>query len=412
MSYSITGLDGRWSAVSHAEEAADLALESRTDAGPDRYAFATGDGVCSPDAFRPAELLLAETLWDRSPGRLLVPEANYGVVGTLLADAAAEVTMIESSARAAALCRRNASRNRADASVSLLGELDSVGEASVAADDSLGGGPPFDDVAYAPKPYTPIAVGRQRIADALELLAPGGRCFVAAEPTSGLDRYRQTLEDCCGQVETVIERDGVAVVAVSRPASINPPQFVEPRVLEPSVGGDSDDVSLELVSVPGLFAAGGLDHGTRLLLDALEVADGDRVLDVCCGYGPIGTYAAATANCSVVLSDDDRVATRCAAGSLERTGLAEDSESTVVTGDCTDAVADRTFDLVATNPPTHAGSGVLAELFAGIRGVLAPDGECLFVRHETLDLTDHLRAFDRVETVAAGEEHVVRRAVP
>ncbi|AGN01919.1 16S RNA G1207 methylase RsmC [Salinarchaeum sp. Harcht-Bsk1] len=390
-----------------------LALEARTEGGPDRFEFTTADGVCSADAIRTAELLLAEVLWDRDPGNLLVPEANYGVVGTLLADVAASVTMTESSARATELCRRNARENGADAHVALLAELDSLGSGDGATEPDPNG-PPFDVVAYAPKPYTPIAVGRQRIADAFGLLAPGGTCIVAAEPTTGLDRYRETLEVIGNCVGTVCERDGVAVIEARRQGAADPVEaldrrpLVEPRPLTPTVDG----VDLELVSGPGLFAAGGLDHGTRLLLETLDVADGDRLLDVCCGYGPIGAFAAATADCSVVLTDDDRVATQCAECSLQRTDLAAGSETTVVTGNCTEAVADRTFDLVATNPPTHAGSGVLSELFAGIRDVLAPDGACLFVRHEALDLSGHLRGFDSVETVAAGEEHVVRRATP
>lgn len=386
----------------------DLAIAARTDAGPDRYEFGTADGLCSPDEFRTAELLLAETLWERSPGDLLVPEANYGVVGTLLAGLADRVTMTESSARAARICRENARRNGTEATVSLVAQLEELSRAS---GDRSDGGAAFDAVAYTPKPYTPLAVGRQRIAESLAVLAPGGRCYVAAEPTTGLARYRETLTTHCDAVEAVAERDEVVVLEASASTDASrfdtpaaAPSYVEPRFFQATVDG----VDLELVAVPGLFAASGPDHGTRLLLETLDVPDGARVLDLCCGYGPIGAYAAASADCPVVLSDDDRVATRCAESSLQRTGV----DATVVTGDCTRAVSDRTFDLVVSNPPIHAGNDVLSELFAGIRGVLASDGECLFVRHESLDLSANLRDFGSVETVATGEEHVVRRAVP
>lgn len=401
-----------------------LELAARTDAGPDRYEFATADGLCSPDEVRTAELLLAEALWERSPGELLVAEANYGVVGTLLAGIATSVTMTESSARAARFCRENAGRNGTEATVSLVATPE---ELSGTSDDHAARSAPFDVLAYAPKPYTPLAVGRQRIVDSLAVLAPGARCYVAAEPTTGLARYRETLEAHCETVEAVAERDGATVLEGKKSPDADSlhdvtatPSYVEPRIHRTSVDG----TELELVTVPGLFAAGSLDHGTRLLLETVDVPDGARVLDVCCGYGPIGAYAAASADCSVVLSDDDRVATRCAACSLERSGLEGfersgiegsdrvGAEATAVTGDCTRAVSGRTFDLVLSNPPTHAGSGVLSELFGGIRDVLAADGECLFVRHEALDLSGHLRGFGSVETVTTGEEHVVRRAVP
>ena len=79
----------------------ELALESRVDDARSTYRFRTADGVHSKSSFRDGDLLLAEELWDVPTGRLLCPEANYGVVGTVLADATADVEMTESSARAA-----------------------------------------------------------------------------------------------------------------------------------------------------------------------------------------------------------------------------------------------------------------------------------------------------------------------
>ncbi|MBI4280418.1 MAG: methyltransferase, partial [Armatimonadetes bacterium] len=45
----------------------------------------------------------------------------------------------------------------------------------------------------------------------------------------------------------------------------------------------------------GVFARGGVDRGTRLLIEAMEVGPGDDVLDLGCGYGPVGLVAAALA---------------------------------------------------------------------------------------------------------------------
>ena len=120
----------------------------------------------------------------------------------------------------------------------------------------------------------------------------------------------------------------------------------------------------------------------------------------------IGVYAGLSADCEVWLSDDDRVATACAECSLEASGV----DATVVTADCTAGVADRTFDRVCCNPPTHAGNGVLDELFAGIADVLARGGELTTVHHRDLDLRGYLSRFDRVETRRTGAEHVVLSA--
>jgi 16S rRNA (guanine1207-N2)-methyltransferase len=85
-------------------------------------------------------------------------------------------------------------------------------------------------------------------------------------------------------------------------------------------------------------------------------------------------------------------------------------DGTVVTADCLEGVADRTFDRVLCNPPTHAGADVLAELFDGAHGVLAAAGRLEVVHHRALDLRRYLSRFDAIDRVRTGAEHVVLRA--
>jgi 16S rRNA (guanine1207-N2)-methyltransferase len=367
----------------------ELVMESRVEGARPTYRFATADGVHSKRSFRAADRLLLESLWDADSGRLLCPEANYGVVGTVLDDAADAVTMTESSARAARLCERNAARNDADAAVELVADYGGLDRA-------------FDAAAYAPKPYTALAVGKRRIADALGALRPGGGLYLAAAAGAGLSRYEDCLAELADSVERVAERDGCRLLRATRPEAVDAPQYVTSRRIDATVGG----VDLSLVSVPGLFAAGRLDRGTRLLLETATPEDDERVLDLCCGYGPVGTYAARVADCEVWLSDDDAMATRCAARSLDASGV----DGRVVTADCASGVADWTFDRILCNPPTHAGDGVLDDLFAGARDVLAPGGALTLVHHRDLDLRSHLAPFDAVERRATGPEHVVLTA--
>jgi 16S rRNA (guanine1207-N2)-methyltransferase len=367
----------------------ELSLESRVSGTRPTYRFDTADGVCSKRSFRTPELALIESLWDADLGRFLCVEANYGVVGIVLADRAASVRMAESSARATRLCERNAVKNSVDVSTVLAADVTTLDES-------------FDTVAYAPKPYTPLPVGKQRIADALSVLRPAGSLYLAASKQTGLTRY----EDCLRQTAASVERrsgpDGCALLEATRPQSFEPPTYVSPRTIRPEIDG----ATLSLVTVPGLFSAAELDDGTRLLLETTTVRDGETVLDLCCGYGAIGTYAGRVADCEVWLSDDDRVATTCAKRSLH----ASEVDGTVVTADCVAGVADRTFDRVLCNPPTHAGTDVLSELFDGARDVLAPGGELTIVHHRDLDLSAHLSRFDTIERIRTGAEHVVLSA--
>lgn len=364
----------------------ELVLESRVSSARSEYRFHTADGVCSKNSFRKAELLLLETLWDVNPGDLLCLEANYGVVGTVLADCANSVRMTESSARAAQLCERNATQNNVDVSVTLTADLSALEET-------------FDTVAYAPKPYTPLPVGKQNITNALSVLGPGGTIYLTASKQTGLTRYEDCLSEIAATVEQQSMGDGYHLLKATRPQSFDPPTYVSPRMIHPEING----VSLSLATVPGLFSAAGLDDGTRLLLETMAIEDGERVLDLCCGYGAIGTYVNRVADCEVWLSDDDRVATACAERSLH----ASHTNGTVTTTDCVEGIAGQTFDRILCNPPTHAGDGVLSELFAGTYDVLAPDGELTIVHHRELDLHPYLSRFSRVEIYRTGKEHVV-----
>lgn len=366
----------------------ELALESHVSGARPRYRFHTADGVCSKRSFRTAELLLIESLWNINLGQFLSLEANYGVVGVVLADRAS-VHMVESSARATQLCERNAIENSVDASTTLVADITTLDET-------------FDTVAYAPKPYTPVSVGKQRIVDALSVLDVEGRLYLAASKQTGLTRYEQCLREMAATVERLSAYDGCSLLEATRPQSFEPPTYVSPQKLHPEIDG----ITLSLVTVSGLFSHSKLDAGTRLLLETATLEDGERVLDVCCGYGAIGTYAARVADCDVWLSDADRVATSCAERSLRASRV----NGTVVTADCVEGVADRTFDRVLCNPPTHAGTGVLSTLFDGIHDVLVPDGTLTMVHHRELDLRSHLTRFDTIERLRTGNEHTVLSA--
>ena len=366
-----------------------LELGSQTDAGPDTYRFRTRDGLHSADEFRTESLLALDACWEHDLGSVLVVQANYGVLGVVLAARADAVTMTESSARAADTCRENVRENGVDATVR-----------TVAYESELDGR--FDTAVYVPKPYTALEVGKQRIADAMGRLREGDTLFLAGRETSGLNRYRDCLSELDADLETVVSAEGAELVAATRPATFDPPNYVERRTDTVAVDG----TDIELVSEPGLFAAGGLDHGTRLLMESVTVRDGERVLDLCCGCGPLGAYAGVTAECSVTLTDDDARAASCA----EATLAANDIAGEVQPADGVRAVRDSTFDLVLSNPPTHAGSGVLGDLFDGAADVLAPDGRLAFVHHRDLDLSSHLGRFARVERVATGPDHAIQVA--
>lgn len=355
----------------------------------EELSFLTADGVCSPEAFRTPELRLLDVLAEDPPDSLLVPEANYGVVGTVMAGFADHVWMTETSARRARLCRRNAARNG-------VGRCTSVAIAGT----PRGLPASVEAAALAPAAYEPCAVVEQRIADTLSAIVPGGALQLAADVKAGARRYERTLRALAGSVEVVDDRGTCRVLRGRRPVEYDPPRYAHHRTLRTTIAG----TRVVLVSYPGLFSASALDDGTAALAAEIDVADGERVLDLACGYGPLGVYAALAADCDVVLTDDSIVATRCARYSADRN---ETPIRTVATADGVAGVRGLEFDRILCNPPTHAGDGVLDSLVSGSHDVLAPDGRLDLVHHRGIGFESYLAAFGRVDRTTRGDYVVV-----
>ena len=180
-----------------------------------------------------------------------------------------------------------------------------------------------------------------------------------------------------------------------------------PTVIQDHVRG----LDLRLATQPGVFAAHGIDAGTRLLIEAMRVSPTARVLDLGCGYGVIGIVAAKLASRGhVVLVDSDIRATRLAARNLELNGV---TNAEVVLGDGVhDLPAKMRFDVVASNPPTHSGREVLDDFVAGAYKVLRPRGRLYVVVNRLLSLRREVESvFGGAEIAARSGGYVVIQAV-
>jgi 16S rRNA (guanine1207-N2)-methyltransferase len=127
----------------------------------------------------------------------------------------------------------------------------------------------------------------------------------------------------------------------------------------------------------GVFAAHGLDPGTALLIENLGLRPSDQVLDLGCGWGPVGVAAAKSAPTGhVVLTEVNRRAARLARENLVRNNL---PHAEVRVGRLYEPVAAERFDVIATNPPYRAGRATVLEILAGAPEHLRPDGRLLLV---------------------------------
>ena len=111
--------------------------------------------------------------------------------------------------------------------------------------------------------------------------------------------------------------------------------------------------SFEFLTASGVFSKRRIDLGTRLLIDSMILPKKGNVLDIGCGYGPIGIAAAASNPClRVTLVDVNVRAVRLARQNIERNCVCN---AEVKRGRLYEPVKDLVFDCVLSNPPVSAG---------------------------------------------------------
>lgn len=171
--------------------------------------------------------------------------------------------------------------------------------------------------------------------------------------------------------------------------------------------------TFELHSTWGLFSPREVDLGTRMLIDRLEVSEGDDCLDLGCGYGPIGLALASLApRGRTLLVDKDFVAVEYAERNARANGL---TNVEVRLSNGFDAIeADRTFDVIACNLPAKIGNELTTILVADACAHLKPGGALYLV---TLSgMRRYVRRiveerFGHYEKLKQGAQHTVCRAV-
>lgn len=119
--------------------------------------------------------------------------------------------------------------------------------------------------------------------------------------------------------------------------------------------------SFRFMTDAGVFSKSGIDYGSQVLIDALELNINAKVLDVGCGYGPIGlTTAKLAENGQVTMIDINERAVELSRENAKLNGI---NNVTVLQSDLYEAVKHLMFDTIVTNPPIRAGKAVVHRIF-------------------------------------------------
>ncbi len=128
----------------------------------------------------------------------------------------------------------------------------------------------------------------------------------------------------------------------------------------------------------GVFSKKGVDFGSRLLIESVVLRGDEYILDLGCGYGPVGiALAKANPKLKVQMVDINERATTLARENARLNHVTSQIE--VKISDGFEQLQNQKFDAILCNPPIRVGKAFIFELFAKARNHLSADGSLWIV---------------------------------
>ncbi|HLD92155.1 MAG TPA: methyltransferase [Patescibacteria group bacterium] len=123
-----------------------------------------------------------------------------------------------------------------------------------------------------------------------------------------------------------------------------------------------------------LFSTFDIDHGTDILIRAITPSKPKSILDLGCGYGPLGIILAKNdAQAEVVMVDKDLLAVRYAKCNIAKNKIIN---AIAISSLGVEEVKDKTFDLIVSNIPAKIGDeAITKEFILDPYKLLNPNGE-------------------------------------
>lgn len=137
----------------------------------------------------------------------------------------------------------------------------------------------------------------------------------------------------------------------------------------------------EFITSTGLFSYRSIDLGTRVLIENMYIPKKGRLLDLGCGYGPIGIVVAkVNPELEVYMTDINIRAVKFAKVNVEKNEV----DAKVLQGNIYEAVNNLMFDTIVSNPPVSAGmSDVVRPMVMGAKERLVNSGSLQMVMRYT-----------------------------
>jgi 16S rRNA (guanine1207-N2)-methyltransferase len=153
------------------------------------------------------------------------------------------------------------------------------------------------------------------------------------------------------------------------------------------------------LSRPGVFSYGRFDNGARALTETMQVRPGDHVLDLGCGCGTNGIFAAQHAGPEGHITFIDSNVRAVALTEINAHNNGVPAFQTVAASRA-EGLDESSFDVVLANPPYYAHNAIARLFIERSRALLKPDGRFYLVTRQPADAADlMMEMFDNVGAI-------------
>ncbi|MBL1225708.1 class I SAM-dependent methyltransferase [Enterococcus sp. BWR-S5] len=189
----------------------------------------------------------------------------------------------------------------------------------------------------------------------------------------------------------------------------------------PDTAHDIEQWSFELVGKnfhfttdSGVFSRNGVDYGSRVLIDAFDwqhLPEG-RILDVGCGYGPIGLSLAYTSGRTVEMIDVNQRAVALAEGNAKKNQI---ENIDIHPSNIYETLHETHYAAIVSNPPIRAGKKVVHEILIEAEPLLVVGGTLTVVIQKKQGAPSAQKrmkeVFGNVEIVTKDKGYYILRSV-
>ena len=146
----------------------------------------------------------------------------------------------------------------------------------------------------------------------------------------------------------------------------------------------------------GVFSKEKLDFGTRVLLENLPLDElSGKILDIGCGYGPIGLYLKKVTNCDVDMCDVNKRALHLARMNAKINAL----DVNIFESDAYEKV-DNKYQYIITNPPIRVGKKILYSILMNAKDHLVSNGSLFLVIHKDQGAKSTISDLEKIYNVS------------